>query len=435
MTVLLSVFSLTLLICFALSLALSIRLFGIASTPSLFLYSLALFQVIPVLYGLYTGYYQYDLTRQINMLSVGIVAFTIGYLPFGLARRRLLKKTVSGLSPKESRTVFKAALYFSLLLFPITATLAVQFFLSRRGGQYGLTEPISSLEQLFFYAALSFFCLALSVNLKHIPLKWILLLVAIVLLPRLLVSLVYSRIFIFLALVPLLYSLYFSRLNYKLSPSKATVAFGVLALFVILPALTRDTSIVASQQRFEALVMNGSSIPILEKYEQYDIQRNQSYVFASVILKAIPFSIPLPENYRVNVWGIEGAVATLDRVLSSYENQAREDLFYGTGSNYLHELYIDFGWLGVIVGSILVALVASYMEYKGVQSLFFRFIWLSVLTSFLFLPRSNVGYFVEKLPLYIAFYLLAWFAIKLLKESTEATKTTYAKTQSNHNLQ
>ncbi|GAO75683.1 putative uncharacterized protein [Meiothermus ruber H328] len=181
--------------------------------------------------------------------------------------------------------------------------------------------------------------------------------------------------------------------------------------------------------------MNGSSIPILEKYERYDIQRNQSYVFASVILKAIPFSIPLPENYRVNVWGIEGAVATLDRVLSSYENQAREDLFYGTGSNYLHELYIDFGWLGVIIGSILVALVASYMEYKGVQSLFFRFIWLSVLTSFLFLPRSNVGYFVEKLPLYIAFYLLAWFAIKLLKESTEATKMTYAKTQSNHNLQ
>ncbi len=58
-----------------------------------------------------------------------------------------------------------------------------------------------------------------------------------------------------------------------------------------------------------------------------------------------------------------------------------------------------------------------------------------MLTSFLFLPRSNVGYFVEKLPLYIAFYLLAWLAIKLLKESTEATKTTYAKTQSNHNLQ
>lgn len=414
----------------------SAKYFGITSTPSLFLYSLALFQVIPVLYGLYTGYYQYDLTRQINMLSVGIVAFTIGYLPFGLARRRLLKKTVSSLSPKESRTVFKAALYFSLLLFPITATLAVQFFLSRRGGQYGLTEPISSLEQLFFYAALSFFCLALSVNLKHIPLKWILLLVAIVLLPRLLISLVYSRIFIFLALVPLLYSLYFSRLNYKLSPQKATVAFGILALFIILPALTRDSSIVASQQRFEALIMNGSSIPILEKYERYDIQRDQSYVFASVVLKAIPFSIPLPENYRVNVWSIEGAVATLDRVLSSYENQAREDVFYGTGSNYLHELYIDFGWLGVVVGSILVALVASYMEYRSVRSLFFRFIWLSVLTSFLFLPRSNVGYFLEKLPLYVTFYLLAWLAIRLLKKSSLTVKKSYyAKTESNHHIQ
>lgn len=396
---------------------------------------MALFQVIPVLYGFYTGYYDYDLTRQINILSVGIAAFTIGYLPYGLARRKALKQNILNLSPDRSRTIFKIALYFSLILFPITTSVAIQFFLSRIGGQYGLTEPISSIEQLLFYSALSFFCLALSVNLKHIPVKWILVLVAIVFLPRLLISLVYSRIFIFLALVPLLYSLYFSRLNYRLAPSKAIIAFSLMALFVVLPALTRDNSIVASQQRFEALIMNGSSIPILEKYEQYGIQRDQSYVFASVVLKAIPFPVPIPANYRINVWGIEGAVATLDRVLSSYENQGKEDVFYGTGSNYLHELFIDFGWLGVVVGSILVGLLASYMEYRGTSSLFFRFIWLNILTSFLFLPRSNVGYFLEKIPLYIAFFLLAWFAIKLLRESTKAARIVYAETQNNHHLQ
>lgn len=423
-----------LLLIFTLSLAISIVFFGITSTPSLFLYSMALFQVIPVLYGFYTGYYDYDLTRQINFLSIGIAAFTIGYLPYGLARRKALKQNIFNLSPYRSRTIFKIALYFSLILFPITALVAIQFFLSHRGGQYGLTPLVSSTEQLLFYSALSLFCLALSVNLKHIPLKWILALVAIVLLPRLLISLVYSRMFIFLALVPLLYSLYFSRLNYRLSPSKVITAFGLMALFVVLPTLTRDNSIVASQQRFEALIMNGSSIPILEKYERYGIQRDQSYVFASVVLKSIPFPILIPDNYRVDVWGIEGAVATLDRVLSSYENQGK-DVFFGTGSNYLHELFIDFGWLGVVVGSILVGLLASYMEYKSTSSLFFRFIWLNILASFLFVPRSNVGYFLEKIPLYIAIFLLAWFAIKLLRESTKAARIVHGKTQNNHHLQ
>jgi len=412
-----------------LSLLISVGIFGATSTPSLFLYSILLFQVVPVLYGLYTGFYDYDLTRQINMLTVGTIAFILGYLPFGLARNKALNKISDGyLMAKDSRTVFKVALLFSILLFPVTASTSIQFFLSRRGGQYGLTEPISSLEQLFYYTALGFFYLALSVNLRHIPLKWLLLLVAVVLLPRLLITLIYSRIFIFLALVPLFYALYFSRLNFKLSISRATLAFLILGLFVIVPALTRDTSILASQQRFEALVMNGSSIPILEKYERYGIEREQSFVFASVVLKTIPFPIPLPENYRVNVWGMEGAVATLDRVLSSYENQGREDVFFGTGSNFLHELYIDFGWMGVILGSILVGLFAAYVEYRGVTSLFFRFLWLSILTSFLFLPRSNTGYFLEKLPLYIAFYILAWLAIKLIKNTSIAARKRYAKT-------
>lgn len=397
--------------------------FGIASTPALFLYSLVLFQVLPLLYASITNFYAYDLTRQTLMLVVGIPSFVLGYIPFGLSRNRLLTlKRLTYLSPERSRIIFKVALWFSLLLFPITSTIATTFFLERRGGQYGLTEPISSLEQLFFYASLSFLILALSVNLKHIPLNQVWFLVAIVLVPRLLVSLVYSRIFIFLAIVPLLYALYFSGLNYKLSPRKTVAAFAVLGLFLILPALTRDSSVINSQQRFETLIMNGSSIPILEKYEQYEINRNQSYVFASVVLKSIPFSFPVPENYRIDVWGIEGAVATLDRVLSNYENQGRQDVFFGTGSNYLHELFIDFGWIGVILGSFIVGLVAAYMEYRGVKSLLFRFLWLSLLTSFLFLPRSNVGYFTEKLPLYLCFYLIAILAVKVLDASARTVR-------------
>ena len=417
-----SEYPLILIMVFLFSTSFTIWVFGVFSIPSLFLYSLTLFQILPLLYALITGFYPYDLTRQTNMLTIGIVGFMLGYLPLGLARVKALRKSQNQyLERNTSRSIFKAALLFSLALLPVTAVLALNFFLTRRTGQYGLTEPLSSLEQLFFYAALSFFCIALSVNLRHIPYKWIFLLTAIVILPRLLVSLVYSRIFIFLALLPLFYALYFSRLNYSLAPIKATTVLFVLGLFVILPALTRDSSIVASQQRFEALIMNGSSIPILEKYERYEIQRDQSYVFASVVLKAIPFPIPVPENYRVDVWGLQGAVATLDRVLSSYENQNRE-VFYGTGSNYLHELFIDFGWPGVVLGSLLLGFTVSFLEYKSVSSFFFRFAWLSILTSFLFLPRSNVGYFLEKLPLFIAFYVLFWLAVKLLSESGKSVR-------------
>ncbi|MCS7068713.1 MAG: O-antigen polysaccharide polymerase Wzy [Meiothermus sp.] len=411
------------------------RYFGIFSTPALFMYSMLLFQIIPLLYGSLTNFYGYDLTRQNLLAILGMIAFAVGYVPLGLARNRALKAgRAAHLSLERSRAIFKVAIWGSLALFPLTAATALRFFLERRGGEYGLTEPISTMEQFLFYTALCFFALALSVNLKHIPLKWVWLLAAVVILPRLLVSLVYSRIFIFLAIIPLLYALFFSRLNFRLSRSKALLAFALLGLFVVVPALTRDTSVIASSQRFETLIMNGSSIPILEKYERYEINRDQSYVFASVVLKAIPFSVPLPDNYRIDVWGMEGAVATLDRVLSHHENQGRQDVFFGTGSNYLHELFIDFGWLGVGVGGILVGSVAAYIEYRGVTSILFRYIWLSILTSFLFLPRSNVGYFLEKLPLYLLFYLLIWLVMKIVLSATAASrKRAHARGQGVHN--
>ena len=70
---------------------------------------------------------------------------------------------------------------------------------------------------------------------------------------------------------------------------------------------------------------------------------------------------------------------------------ARDDYLdgHGYGSSFILETYADFGFLGVIIFSVLVGVFLIYVLHLLKKSRMSRVIILTVLTQFFFLPRSS----------------------------------------------
>lgn len=61
----------------------------------------------------------------------------------------------------------------------------------------------------------------------------------------------------------------------------------------------------------------------------------------------------------------------------------------GMGSSYVAELYFDFGYVGIILGSIVIAIVLKYLNTYIFSKWIFTFFALLCLQSLLFIPRSS----------------------------------------------
>jgi hypothetical protein len=99
----------------------------------------------------------------------------------------------------------------------------------------------------------------------------------------------------------------------------------------------------------------------------------------------------------IDIWGMEGLPATLDRILASNE-PASEVLLVGPGSNYVLELFLSGGLAIVLCGSAIFGLTCrKFLVWAGQRSLFAG-IWAECLTRALLAPRSNLGYVYERIP-------------------------------------
>jgi O-antigen polysaccharide polymerase Wzy len=395
------------------SLVASYRIYGLINACTLFMLSMGIFQGFPFFYNYLTNYYSFNMDREAVGFIIGILAFFAGY---ALISKRYNFSYV-GLFDKN---LLKIAWLGNFVIFPVTFGLSVRFFMTRFGQQYGLADPISGLEQVFFYAALFFLTLGLVTGIFRKSKLEVAIFLLLVILPRGLISLTYSRIFVLQAIIPIVFAWFAYKKDFRLS-NRGILGMLLIGISIfIIPAITRSQSILESQRLFENLIMEGSTISILNKYEEARLETRTSYVYASIVLKAFPFLVT--SDYYVNVWGIENAIATLDRDISSYQNQG-QDVFFGTGSNFIHELYIDGGYFFVILGSLLLGLFVAFIERESKKSVFFRFTLLIMLTSFLFLPRSNYGYMTEKLPLFLGIYLVAILFNSALISSKKGLKS------------
>jgi hypothetical protein len=318
---------------------------------------------------------------------LGVAVFAVGY---SLPPARFKIIFPSYLIDSCEALAYQATLWMSIPAF----LLAVQFFYFRSGVDYGQGEGLSLVHQAVFYTHLFLGFLFLGAartseqNRRRIVIASML-----VILPRFIVSLHWGRFFLAQAVVPILL-IALARGWMHLS-FKRLVQLGMLAIVILfVPAFTRGDNFLG-QDELVTFFQSGSSLRLFQDNVDLNLSGRCPPLLVSLTDKLIPFGVL--GFCTMEIYGVNGMPATLDRILTK-NDPSTEGTLYGTGSNYLLELYLTGGIAAIVLGSALFGFTSRcFIEWIGERSVFAG-IWAECLSRALFSPRGNVGYVYERIP-------------------------------------
>lgn len=345
------------------------------------------------------------------MSVLGLGTFTAGYLvsPAGVrAFFEPLTHLPSLTFAPSTMDACESLSYWATALVAVPAlALAVRFFIYRLGTPYGQGEGIPFAYQAVLYVHLFLGFLYLGV-VKTIPenKRRIIIASLLVILPRLIISLRWGRFFAVQAIVPIIF-IALARGWFRLS-GKRTVLLAVLAGFLVfVPALTRGGNIFG-QSEFVEFFSAGSSLRLFQDNATLNLSGRCPPLLVSLTAKTIPYG--LLDVCTMNYLGTAGWPATLDRILTE-NDPSTEGTLYGTGSNYLLELYLTGGVTAIILGSFFFGFTSRcFILWIGKRSAFAG-IWAECLSRALFAPRGDLGYVYERIPsLLLATLAALWLA-------------------------
>jgi hypothetical protein len=297
--------------------------------------------------------------------------------------------------PSHLLDVCEAFAYRATLWLALPAlVLALQFFRYRSGVEYGQGEGLSLLHQAVFYGHMFFAFLFLGAA-RTIPQdrRRIIIASALVIAPRLIVSLRWGRFFLVQAVVPVLL-IALARGWVTLSKKRA-LQFTALALFVLfVPSLTRGDNFLG-QDELITFFHAGSSLGLLQDNRDLNLTGLCPPLLVSLTDKLVPYT--LLNVCTMEFQGSQGIPATLDRILTE-DDPATVGTLTGKGSNYLLELYLTGGIGAIILGSVIFGFTnRCFVQWISQRSLFAG-IWAECLSRALFAPRSTLGYVYERIP-------------------------------------
>lgn len=287
--------------------------------------------------------------------------------------------------------------YSATKLIAIPATLlGIRFGLYRAGVSYGQGENIPLAFQAVLYTHMFFAYMFLGSvqDLSGRNRRRVLLSIALVLFPRLIISLHWGRFFLGQTIVVILF-IALARGWVRLSPKRWVQLFLLAAFIFFVPAWSRgdaffgyDTS---GQPTFLSFIKNGSTLHFFQEYRN-TLHSECPPLLVSMTSKVIPYSLLGVCTIQV---GDKKVTATLDNLLTRLNSN---DLATGTGSIYIFELYISGGITAVILGSVLFGMSCRwFVESIGQRSLFSG-IWAECLARSLMAPRGTLGYEYERIP-------------------------------------
>lgn len=339
---------------------------------------------------------------KIIWISIGALAtFVLGYLlPTPQFSRFSLRDDVLDRCEQFS--------YKCLLILAAPAFLvAAQFAIYRSGVPYNEGHGPSLLTQAILYIYLFFGLLYVgAVSDSRRGSKRLLLVIALTIAPRLLISLHWGRFFAAQAIVPILF-IAMARRWITFSP-KRIAQLSLVALFILfVPALTRGDSILGLDDYGTPQIVNyfGYMNSLGFFQDDMDLSYKCPPLLLSLTVKVVPYS--LLGVCTIDVGDQRNLPATMEQLLTrKYTN----DIMAGVGSNYILELYLTGGMTAIFVGSIIlgftcrtfIALISSRSIYAG--------IWAECLSRALFAPRGNFGFVFERIPSLVA----ATFAVVFL---------------------
>ncbi len=350
--------------------------------------------------------------------AVGYTFFSNKYYPLFTYPLSLLKKVNI-----VSRTI--------TLLFSAPALLcAVLFFITRSALTYGEGDGVPLLYQAFFYAQLSFFFVYISTcdeEERKSNLFWAIIIVTIAI--RLIVSLQWGRFFLVQAVFPIF--IVFAARKWIVFSLKNIVAFLLVGAFVVLaPAYFRgdfNTAIsITDEIDFDKVDTEGASIEYMKAsstLKLFEDNKDDDYsnycnpLVVSLTQKVVPYA--LLDMCVMDIWREKALATTMDRILAYKElgHEASQEVLAGPGSNYLIESYVSlYGVFGIVVVSFVFGVITAISFNSLTTASLFGSIWLEILTRGVLIPRGNVGYALERVPMLLlttlVFILLTQFFFK-----------------------
>lgn len=335
-----------------------------------------------------------DTTLAVSILAV--FSFLAGYL-LPVSRRN-----TSEFSPHLLDLCEEFAAKATMIVAVPALLLALQFWYSRGGVDYGTGEGVPGIYQAVFYTHmfLGLLYLGLATPEKR---GWnrLVLIAVLTMLPRLIVSLRWGRFFFAQAVVPIVF-IAVARGWVRFSV-KRLFQFAALAMVVIfVPSLTRGDNL-AGQQEMVEFFAQGSTLRLFQDNLDLNLEGRCPPLLISFTAKVVPYSAM--GLCVIDLWGLKNMPATLDRILA-YNEPGSEVLLIGPGSNFLLELYLSGGLAVLLAGTVLFGFSCRrFVTWIGGRSLYAG-IWAECLTRALLAPRSNLGYVYERIPTLILATLL-----------------------------
>lgn len=340
--------------------------------------------------------------RTIAFSLVALAVFLAGYLvPQSASKRGFL-------SPATLDACEALAWKATLILSVPALLVGISFALYRARVAYGQGADIPFLFQAVLYSHLFFGYMFLGSvpGLAGADRRRVFVASALLILPRLLISLHWARFFVGQTIVILLL-VAMARGWLRLSVARWLQLGALAAAIVFVPALTRGDRIAGDSTdgmpRMVLFFQSGSTLGFLQQYRNLHPQCPPLLV--SMTAQVIPWS--WLHTCTITVGNVRDTPAVLSSILT---RQDSNDFALGTGSNYLLELYLTGGIAAVLIGSALFGAACRwFVEHLGRRSLLAG-IWAECLVRALLAPRGNLGYVCERIPS----LLLATAAVVLL---------------------
>lgn len=335
-----------------------------------------------------------DGTIAISVLALGL--FIVGYLI------PAFDNPVSWSSEPMLDACGNFAYKATIVLFIPALFIAIQVWSSRIGVDYGMGDNIPRPYQAVLYTHLFFgFMHVGSAEPGKHGWRRILIATALVILPRLIVSLHGGRFFLAQAVVPAVL-IAIARGWLRVSFKRIAELLALTLVIIFMPSLTRGDF--SGQSDIVTFFAAGGSLRLYQDNMDLNLNGYCPPLVVSITAKTIPYGVL--GVCVIDFADLKDMPATLSRILTINDPNSFNGTVSGTGSNYLLDLYLFGGMVAVYAGSALFGFTCRvFMGWIGKRSLFAG-IWAECLTRSLFAPRSDLGYVYEQIPLLIFAALL-----------------------------
>ncbi|MGA9060107.1 MAG: hypothetical protein WB341_00440 [Terracidiphilus sp.] len=343
----------------------------------------------------------------IAVSTLALAFFLSGYVvPQTAGKRAFISRSTMNLCEAFS---YRATLVIAIPAFVV----GLRFAAYRAGLAYGEGGDIPLMFQAVLYTHMfvGYMYLGSVPDLEGRNRRRVLLVCALLLFPRLMVSLHWGRFFVGQTAVAIVF-IAMARGWLRLSAVRWLQLALLAAVIVFVPALTRGDTLAGNdafgRPKIVAFFQSGSTLLFFQEYR--NLRPQCPPLLVSLTAKVIPYSAL--HVCTMTVGSVHNTPAVLSSVLTRQESN---DFGSGTGSVYLLELYLTGGMAALLVGSALFgASCRWFVEYLGQRSLLSG-VWAECLVRALFAPRGDLGYVFERVPS----LLLATLAVIVLCRSVE----------------